>query len=103
MNNYTKYNYDQILDEEQIGQRQYIIPELEVWEWDLDHITIYKVWVVRFSQKSESKIWIKSEIWHQEIIGRKIVEQSFIVFDSFESYYLSTPIFWLQEFSIIYI
>ena len=34
--NYNNYNYDQVLSEKHLRQKQYIISGSEVWAWDLD-------------------------------------------------------------------
>ena len=64
--NYNKYNYDQALGEEHMRQRWYIISGPEVWAWGLDQKSSYEVWVVKF----RLEVWIKSEIWYQEIIEK---------------------------------
>ena len=57
VDNNNNYDYDQALGEKHTGWRQYIIPR--------------------------SGVYIKVEIWHQEVdVGRQIAEQSLIVFDS---------------------
>ena len=68
--NNNDYNYNQVSTKKQTGQRQYIIPMIEVR-------------IRSFITESGSEVYFESEIWHQEVdVGRQIAEQSLIIFDS---------------------
>ena len=60
--NNNDYDYDQTLGEKHVTHHP--------WTRDLSMKTRLEVLLQSLGQGSEHEIWIESQIWHQEIIGR---------------------------------
>ena len=71
--NYNEYNYNQTSSKKHTRQKQYTIRglnmrfRLEVLLQSRDQRSSYEVGIRGLVIKSGLEIWIKSEIWHQEV------------------------------------